>query len=456
MLDQPRLVAHRKTAARAAIVLVHGFGGDAVSTWGRFPELLQAEASLKSWDVYSISYSTSLSFDIAGVWSADPAIVTLGGLLNSVVDVPPLDGYATLAFLAHSMGGLMLQRGLLSDARLRQRVSHVLLFGTPSAGLDKASPFAFWKRQIREMAKDGEFISTLRHQWTADIAPHPPFTFMSIAGDRDEFVPRTSSLDPFPETQQRVVYGDHLEIVKPEDDTHLGFKVAVKLLKGDNASGLFDTARLAVESRFFQQAIDTLWPLRAELDDRGLVDLARSLDAVGRRAEAIDLLSTAQTKSTDPLGVLAGRLKRRWLVERRRADAERALSLYKQALALSDGKNASQAFYHAINCAFMELAFGSDVTAAREYAGRALALCEASGQNDVWRHATEGEAHIYFGQSEPALEAYRRALRRPPEPWQAASIYQQAIRAADLMADELLTKELPMMFGQRPVTEPAS
>jgi tetratricopeptide (TPR) repeat protein len=239
-----------------------------------------------------------------------------------------------------------------------------------------------------------------------------------------------------------------LEIVKPDDETHLGFKVAVKTLKGDRASGPFDSARLAVECREFQQAINTLWPLRAELDDRGLVGLALALDSVGRRTDAIKLLTEAKKKGTDPLGVLAGRLKRRWLAERRRADAEEALSLYRQALDLSEGKDAEQAFYHAINCAFMELAFGSDVTAARDFAQRALKLCEASGANDVWRHATEGEAHIYLGEAEAALRAYQQAMARSPKLWQAASMYQQAVRAADLMGDEELGSKLVEVLGQ--------
>ena len=107
MADNPRLIPHRANNARAAVVLVHGFSGKADTTWGRFPDLLMAEKALSGWDVFSIGYSTSLSFDIAGVWSADPAIVTLGGLIESVSDVPPIDGYESIAFLAHSMGGLL-------------------------------------------------------------------------------------------------------------------------------------------------------------------------------------------------------------------------------------------------------------------------------------------------------------------------------------------------------------
>ena len=50
-----------------------------------------AEAALANWDVFSIGYSTSLAFDIAGVWSADPEIITLGGLIETIADVPPID-----------------------------------------------------------------------------------------------------------------------------------------------------------------------------------------------------------------------------------------------------------------------------------------------------------------------------------------------------------------------------
>jgi tetratricopeptide (TPR) repeat protein len=328
-------------------------------------------------------------------------------------------------------------------------VSHVLLFGTPSAGLGKASPFSFWKRQVRDMASDGEFITALRAQWNSDFAANPPFKFVTIAGDRDEFVPTSSSLDPFPEAHRKVVYGNHLEIVKPDDASHLGFKLAVKALCGDGGSSLFDTASLAIESRDFQRAISSLWPIRGELDDRGLVSLALALDSVGRREDSIQLLTDAKATGTDPLGVLAGRLKRRWLAESRRADAERAMALYQQGLERNAGKNPAQAFYHAINCAFMAIAFAGDSTQARDYARQALAHCETSGVNDLWRHATEGEAHLYLGDSEAALVAYARAIDRSPGPRQVASIYQQAVRAADLAGDEEAFKKLIDLF-QRP------
>lgn len=447
MPDTPQLVTHRQSHGnKAAIVFVHGFGGDAITTWGQFPALLAAEPALSSWDIYSVGYSTSLSFDIAGVWSADPAIITAGGLLTTHTSVPPLDGYDALAFLAHSMGGLLVQRGLLSEPSLRRRLSHLMLFGTPSAGLKKASPFAFWKRQTRDMAHGSAFITALRQEWAATITDTPPFRFVTVAGERDDFVPVESSHAPFAESSRRVIYGNHLEIVKPENGTHLGFKLAVKTLSGDASLNLIDAARLAIESRQFQSAIDTLWPIRHELDLKGLVHLALALDSVGRRADAITLVRDAGHAGTDALGVLAGRLKRRWLVESRKADADEALALYRQGFEESFGKNAEQAFYHAINCAFMARAYSGDVTASMGYAQEALTQCAASGKDDVWRHATEGEAHIYLGHPDEADAAYLRALERRSAPWQLQSLYQQAVRAADLTDDPVMIARINQRF----------
>jgi hypothetical protein len=61
-------------------------------------------------------------------------------------------------------------------------------------------------------------------------------------------------------------------------------------------------------------------------------------ESVGRQGDAIDMLTKADPRGTDPIGVLAGRLKRRWLVEHKRSDAEQALSLYGQALARAERK----------------------------------------------------------------------------------------------------------------------
>ena len=97
----------------------------------------------------------------------------------------------------------------------------------------------------------------------------------------------------------------------------------------------------------------------------------------------------------------------------------------------------------------MELAYGSDLTACRTYAQRALTHA-AKAADDVWRRATEGEANLYLGNTAAAVDAYHRAFALNPEPWQATSIYQQAFRAADLVGEEDLALQLKAMFSGAP------
>jgi tetratricopeptide (TPR) repeat protein len=158
---------------------------------------------------------------------------------------------------------------------------------------------------------------------------------------------------------------------------------------------------LAVEARQFQKAIELLEPHKEELDEAAAIQLAIALEKRGRQKDAIDLLLTRKGSGTDAMGTLAGRLKRRWLRERREDDATRAMELYNEAYRLSEEKDPAQAFYHAINIAFMDLAFRGNLSEAQVWAGRALEKCSAAAKNEIivdpWRPATQGEASLLMG-----------------------------------------------------------
>ncbi len=444
----PTLVTHRSAHKETAIVFIHGFSGDAQKTWGSFPGLLAQDQRIEDWDIFSLGYATSLAPDLTGFWSADPPLVSLADLLRTTITLSPLDKYTSLALVAHSMGGLIAQRALLDD-KLSERASHVILFGTPSGGLVKASPLAFWKRQFRDMARGSPFISDLRQRWVTQFGERPPFVFWAVAGDSDEFVPRTSSIEPFPPAQRAVVRGNHLEIVKPVKADDLNVQLVLKVLIGDAApAGPWNSARVAVESREFHRAVRLLEPHKAELDDQALVQLALALEGVGRAQDAVKLLEEHGRSSTDALGVLAGRLKRRWLAERRRADAERALDLYSKAFALAEASHDSaQSFYHSINIAFMSLAYRRDRETARTMAAKALDHC-SKAPRDKWRLATEGEAHLVLGDAETALESYRSALQQGPGPRELDSMYRQALWVAKLADLETAVSGLQSLFGR--------
>jgi pimeloyl-ACP methyl ester carboxylesterase len=177
------LIEHRNDGQSAAVIFVHGFTGRPEDTWKSFAELLANESAVKGWDLFSVN----LRIDLTGTWSADPEIDRVADLLATTVAVKPLARYEALAIIAHSMGGLAVQRAVLNSGDPRARVQHVILFGTPSGGLTKARLVWRLKRQLRDMAKGGAFITKLREDWSAQFGSTMPFQFTAVAGENDEF-----------------------------------------------------------------------------------------------------------------------------------------------------------------------------------------------------------------------------------------------------------------------------
>jgi hypothetical protein len=362
--------------------------------------------------------------------------------LATTLRLSPFNKYKALAFAAHSMGGLVTQRALLDHPGLSKRVSKVFLFGTPSGGLPKARLVSTLKRQFRDMTPNSEFITNLRKDWKVKFGDHPPFDFWVTAGDRDEFVPSSSSLVPFSKHVQAVVPGNHLEIVKPLTASNQSFRlVADSLLEARRDLPALDSARLAVELGQYRRAIETLLPMKEHLDSNALVTLALALEGVGRSVDALSILEThGHQKSTDALGTLAGRLKRRWLISRNAKDLASAKTLYAEGARQSEENgDHDQSFYHLINLAFlelMELPPASAVSAeCMLLARRALEKAQLCSQSQ-WRSATEGEAYLILGDIDKGFSAYTHAIAGARSQREIDSMYGQAFRIAERVYGE--------------------
>jgi len=451
------LHAYRNDGADAAVVFIHGFGGKAVGTWGEFPELLATEPRLNGWDIYNFGYSTGLAPDILRrIWSSDPDLDELAVFLSTNAATGDLGGYGALVLIAHSMGGLVTQRALLNDQELSGRVRHVFLFGTPSGGLAKAAMGRKWKAQLDNMAKGGEFVTRLRSEWD-DNFDKSTFCLWVVAGDKDEFVPDDSSLDPFPtfdgdndctpetRVQKRIVSGNHLEIVKPSKGSLPAAIVIEGIAGGKTTGGVNNAARVAVAQGKFQEAIDRFGDHPQDLDQEALVDLALAYDEMKQPDKALETLEL-HGKSNDAKGTLGGRYKRRWLFDRRQSDAEHALELYTTAYESAAAEpNHEDAYYLGINVAFMHLAFTKDKAKTAEMATKAM---EHAGHADagMWRSATEGEANLYLGNFDAALESYKAALAADPQPRQVESMYAQAGAIAERLGDAQLEANIEALF----------
>jgi pimeloyl-ACP methyl ester carboxylesterase len=434
---------------RAAIVFVHGFTGDWKGTWGHIPTLLREDGRLDGWDLFGFGYQSKRRFDLLGLWSADAAIPEIATKLYTTLltEVPP-DRYKGVALVAHSMGGLVVQQALTQHADLRLRTTHVVLFGTPSAGLAKADKLSFVKQQIANMRENSDLVKKVRASWTAlKLDSDPKLRFLTVAGELDQFVPPSSSLEPFPVATRRVVPGNHVTMLDVESANDLLVRLLIEGLTGGTAlGGPRNSARVAAELGEFVAVVEQLWPngrpMPVDLDDTGAVDLAMALEKVGRSGDAIDLLRAHKPQGTDPQGVLGGRLKRRWLVTRSEADYESALNFYREAFEHSTAEglvNPDQAYYHGINVLYLELAHEPNYEAAMKRASslaqEILEYCERAKDPRLrlWCLATEGDALIVLGKWEEGLDKHRQAIRLIEKPWQALSMEEHAIRLARLV-----------------------
>lgn len=444
----PKVIEFRAKGQEAVILFIHGFSGNNAKTWGEFPDLLMQSPALSGWDIVSLGYSSKLEPDLVGIWSSDAPIDKLALLFQTTVK-SGLSRHKTIAILAHSMGGLVVQRALVDNAAFASTVSNLFLFGTPSNGLRKASPFSFFKPQVRDMGAGSPFITDLRTRWNANFQ-HPGFVLWTIAGERDEFVPSSSSLDVFPKGTQAVIPGNHLEIVKPQNAEHLGVQLVTRVLIDRAASaGPWNSASVAVESRDFYTAISLLESHAEELGEPGLVRLALAYEGVGRTQDAIKLLEAHCQNKTDAMGVLAGRLKRRWMLEERQEDFDRALQLYSDALQVS-ANSPDQLYYHAINVAFLQLAAGNQH--ARTSAQKAVEYAQ-QGDNVMWKRATQAEAQLMLNNIEAALGAYAQALALNPKPREVESMYKQAMWIAEIKRSHEMADHIELLF--RPKVEAA-
>jgi hypothetical protein len=372
------------------------------------------------------------------------------------------------------MGGLIVQRALLDDPGVANRVRHLFLFGTPSNGLKKASSLSRWLgpllgEQIHNLAADGDFIRSLREDWRKAFGRQPPFQLHVIAGDKDQFVPPESSLEPFDRRYWNVIIGDHLSMVKPKNKDAEAVRLTLTALREPGEASAFDDVarvtrvissplRLASEAgpaapegmRIAERAAAG----ETKLSEEEVVDAALALDRDNKREQAIALLERHQDLGTDVKGTLAGRIKRRWLQGGNIADAKLALEIYSSALATAQaGNDDEQIYYHAINAAFLEFAAFDHPDRARDLAQLATAYssrCEQAKGPDIWTVSTKAEANLYLDDIDKAIAGYRAAAGMQAESWKLLSTAQQAQSVAAKLRDERLKKALHDIFDPKP------
>jgi tetratricopeptide (TPR) repeat protein len=395
---------------------VHGFSGSASETFGSTPDMLMDQDEFKGWDIFSIGYSSDIFPSIGkGMWSVNPNITKIGMYLNTLLSNQFSD-YNRIALVAHSMGGLAVQRAILdADTAIQQKISHVLFFGTPSAGLKKASWFDKWNEQIKDLSNESEFINLLRSDWNEKFPTDYYFSFKTIAGSKDEFVPVDSSLVPFNKKYHGVIEGNHINMIKPKDKNdiqHQSFQIILKSLTDKNTDDLKgDPEELNLLLGEYQTIINKYLANAKLIDTKALVKLVFALECNGRREDAIRILleHPEVNKNSDVMGIIGGRYKRKYLLDSLQSDLDHAFEYYEKGMTLSQSnQDNKQIFYHAINLAFLNIVAKNNLQEMKRYSEIALENCNPVS-DDMWEIATIAEANMYLGTIDKAEEYYKQA-----------------------------------------------
>lgn len=165
LATESAFVRHEE-GARSIIVFVHGIGGDGASSWTNngvyWPNLLTSERILTGSDIYVHTYPTTL-------FSEGMSIDELADDMRIRLHTAAIERYETIAFIGHSMGGLVVRSYLLKNSAARERTRLLYFLGTPSQGSNLANVAASLgggpQVQKLKKIKSTEYLADMARQW---------------------------------------------------------------------------------------------------------------------------------------------------------------------------------------------------------------------------------------------------------------------------------------------------
>ncbi len=401
--------------SNSAILFIHGFSGEAENTFHEAPKLLMANPEMDGWDMFPLGYSGNVVPEMGkNIWACAGDIKRNSDyLLSSIKN--KFSKYKRIAIVAHDLGGIVAQQALMQLEKYDfDRISHVLFFGTPSYGLPEIAleNFFTYGNDEKELKEGSPYIQKLRADWEETFKNGYPFTFKTIAGSKDQYVPTTSSLEPFDKQFHEVIEGDHFTIVQIENEEDDGYQAILNTLTNKSFLNKFSNKEeINIALGEYKSVINSLLPKLAGLDSKGLERLNYALEGAGREAEAVKILEehSLAKNNSNLLGIMGGRYKRQYLKTFSAQDLKKSHKYYSDALKIAAEKNDySQIYYHAINLAFLSLMQGERAEMTT-YADQAYKATEQDPFPSLWKFATLGEAYLYKGDFEKSKEYYGNA-----------------------------------------------
>ena len=225
-MNHSALVEFRRAGRGKGVLFVHTVSADP-ERWRKYSCMMAQDVRLADWDMWSFGFPTQYAGNV-------PSIQTLADLLYSRTQLPPLSDCKELVLIAHSMGGLVVQRALVDHGDLVSKVTHVFQFATPNWGLASewlSSWNPFLSQQLLDMKVDSPFLRNLRAQWEAKFDQLLMIKMLDAVALTDQYHP-----DPrlIPHAVRRTLPGDHFSIIDADSPEHPSVTIVTQeLLKAD-------------------------------------------------------------------------------------------------------------------------------------------------------------------------------------------------------------------------------
>ena len=218
----PHWVVRQSPRAKVALVYVHGVTGDMVGTWtasnGKtfFDLVNENDATKGKADAFVFGFPSYLfragSFDIREAANRLHLQLKTQGLLD----------YPAIVFVAHSMGGLVVMRELLTNRDILPKVPVVVFYATPMEGALIAAigkEFSPNSALAQMTPADGNaLLQSLSDEWqsiTGGARPHVRCAYKKTPVGPAMIVPWASATR-FCEGAPPAIEASHVTIVKPD------------------------------------------------------------------------------------------------------------------------------------------------------------------------------------------------------------------------------------------------
>ncbi|MCK5867759.1 MAG: caspase family protein, partial [Mycoplasmataceae bacterium] len=386
--------------ANNLLLFIHGFSGEAEESFGIIPELLMNNKKMDGWDIKPLGYSQHVQPELGkDVWAGTSDINKISEYLTTCFDYK-FEKYKRIAIVAHGLGGIVAQQTILNlKDEFLNKLSHVILLASPNNGIAPSVLSHLWNNKYQELSSVGEFMLGLRSNWKSKFENNLPFQLKIGSAIDDEHVAVESNFGLFDKENCVKVGGNHLSMIKPEDENNDCYQLIINTLTDNEFHNQFtNNEEINIALGNYDAVIKELLPKTKDLDLNGLRQLTFALESSDRSKEALEtLLNHTLTKNdSDILGIIGGRFKRSYLKNNLISDGEKSLEYYKRALVrATEAQNNSQIYYHAINLAFLSAVINNNETAMIDYANMALEAAQKC-RNNLWKTATIAEANLYL------------------------------------------------------------